>query len=152
MPQFSAADAEMITAAATPGPDQRSSDRGAAIAEFAMISALLVFLLFGVLQVAVYFYLRNIVAASASDGARYAASVGVAYDRGGTRASELVRQASTSGVARDVPCAGRPGTDAASGLRLAVVRCRGKVHSIFLPVAAVLTIDVTSGALREGAP
>ena len=52
-------------------------DRGAAIAEFVMISVLLIFLLFAVLQVAILLYVRTIVAASAADGARYAASSNV---------------------------------------------------------------------------
>ena len=127
-------------------------DRGAAIAEFAMIAALLVFLLFAVLQVAIYFYMRNIVAASASDGARYAASAGVDYGDGGSRASLLVRQGLTAGVARDVPCIGSGGVDNATGLAVSTVRCSGKVHSIFLPIGALLSIDVTSRALKEGAP
>jgi Flp pilus assembly protein TadG len=127
-------------------------DRGAAIAEFVMIGALLVFLLFAVLQVAIYFYVRNIVAASASDGARYAASDGVDYGDGGARASLLVRQGLTAAVARDVPCSGSGGVDAASGLLVAAVRCSGKVHSVFLPIGALLSIDVTSRALKEGAP
>jgi Flp pilus assembly protein TadG len=65
-------------------------DRGAAVAEFAMISVLLVFLLFSVLQVAVYCYVRNVVAASPADGARFAAAASVDYVRGGFRASDLV--------------------------------------------------------------
>lgn len=127
-------------------------DRGAAIAEFAMIAALLVFLLFAVLQVAIYFYVRNIVAASASDGARYAASAGVDYGDGGARASLLVRQGLTAGVARDVPCIGSGDLDGATGLVVSAVRCSGKVRSIFLPIGALLSIDVTSRALKEGAP
>ena len=93
-------------------------DRGAAVAEFAMISVLLVFLLFSVLQVAVFCYVRNIVAASAADGARFAAAAGVDYARGGFRASDLVGKGLTEGVARNVPCVGRPGADPASGLPL----------------------------------
>lgn len=117
-----------------------------------MISVLLVFLLFAVLQVAVIFYLRNIVAASASDGARYAASSGVDYGRGAERATQLVRQALTDGVARDIPCQGQPGRDDDTGLPLAVVHCTGKVHSFFLPLGGLPRIDVTSGALKEGTP
>jgi len=125
-------------------------DRGAAVAEFAMISVLLVFLLFSVLQVAVFCYVRNIVAASAADGARFAAAAGVDYARGGFRASDLVGQGLTQAVARDVPCAGRPGADAASGLPLVLVRCAGHIRSVFLPIGSLLRIDVTSSALKEG--
>ena len=127
-------------------------ERGAAVAEFAMITVLLVFLLFSVLQVAVFFYVRNIVAASAADGARFAAAAGVDYARGGFRASDLVGRGLTPGVARDVPCAGRPGADGASGLPLVVVQCAGHIRSVFLPIGSLLRIDVTSRVLKEGQP
>ena len=129
-----------------------AGDRGAAVAEFAMVSVLLVLLLFAVLQIAVLFYLRNIVAASASDGARYAASAGVDYAAGGERATRLIRQASTDGVGRAVPCQGSAGRDAASGLPLTVVTCAGRVRSFFLPIGAFVPITATSHALREGEP
>jgi TadE-like protein len=125
---------------------------GAAIAEFVLVSVLLVFLLFAVLQVAVYFYVRNIVAASAADGARYASGSGVDYAAGGIRATTLVEKGLKSGVARDIPCAGGPGADAATGLPLVVVRCAGRIRSIFLPIGAFISIDVRSGALKEGQP
>ena len=127
-------------------------ERGAAVAEFAMITVLLVFLLFSVLQVAVFFYVRNIVAASAADGARFAAAAGVDYARGGFRASDLVGRGLTPGVARDVPCAGRPEADGASGLPLVVVQCAGHIRSVFLPIGSLLRIDVTSSVLKEGQP
>jgi Flp pilus assembly protein TadG len=126
-----------------------SGDRGAAIVEFAMISVLLLFVLFGVLQVAVYFYVRNIVAASAANGARYAASSDVGYADGGPRASMMLSQAAAGSVARGVVCTGRAGSDAASGLQLAVVQCQGRIKSIFLPVGALVHIDVTASALKE---
>src|SRR3954454_15110634 len=84
---------------------------GAAVVDFVLISTLLVFLLFGVLQVAVYFYARNVAAASAADAARYAAAEGVSPSAGATRASGLIRQGlddadasglhCTSGLTRD---------------------------------------------------
>ena len=70
-------------------------------------SVLLVFRLFAVLQVAVFFYVRNVVAASAADGARFAAAAGVDYARGGFRASDLVGKGLTEDVAH--PCSGRDG-------------------------------------------
>jgi hypothetical protein len=127
-------------------------ERGAAVAEFALISVLLVMLLFGVLQVAVLFYVRNIAAASASDGARYAGGADVAGPEGARRASALLRTTLAPSVARDLPCEARQDTDAGSGLPIAVVRCRGRLHSIFLPIGALVRIDVTGRALEEGAP
>ena len=117
-----------------------------------MVAVLLVFVLFGVLQVAVYFYVRNIVAASAARGARFAANEGIDYAQGGVHASTLVDEGLSSGVARSIPCAGSGGTDAATGLPLAVVQCTGHLKSIFLPIGALIGIDVTSRSLKEGVP
>lgn len=128
---------------------QLGGDRGAAVAEFVMISVLLVFLLFAVLQIAVLLYVRAIVAASAADGARYAASSNVAAAAGATRATTEVSNSLSSTVARSVPCAGSIGADPASGLQTTVVHCAGTIKSIFLPLASVVRIDVTARSLTE---
>jgi hypothetical protein len=47
---------------------------------------------------------------------------------------------------------GRPGADPASGLPLAIVHCAGHIRSVFLPIGALLRIDVTSSVLKEGQP
>jgi Flp pilus assembly protein TadG len=114
-----------------------------------LVSTLLIFLLFAVLQVAVLFYVRTIVAASAADGARYAASSNVDAAAGGDRASTQVSRSLSGSAARSVPCVGTLGTDPASGLQTTVVRCTGSIRSIFLPLAAVVHIDVTARALTE---
>jgi Flp pilus assembly protein TadG len=114
-----------------------------------MISTLLVFLLFAVLQVAVLFYVRNIVAASAADGARYAATSNQSPASGGTRASARISSTLSTEVGRDVPCTGRADIDAPSGLPTTVVRCQGSIKSIFLPFGALVRISVTARALTE---
>jgi Flp pilus assembly protein TadG len=130
----------------------RHTDRGAAVIEFVMMSVLLVFLLFAVLQVAVYFYARNIVAASAADAARYAANAGVDPASGGPRADELIRKGIGSGAGNRIPCHGSTTTDSASGLTVATVHCRGRLKLTFLPLALPLWIDVTTSSLKEGPP
>jgi hypothetical protein len=122
---------------------------GSAVVEFVMITVLLIFLVFAVLQVAIYLYVRNIVQASAAAGARYAANQGVDYGAGGEQASALVRQGSSAAIARDLPCHGSPGQDV-TGLPLAVVHCGGHLKSIFLPLGRVLSVDVTVRVLKEG--
>ena len=114
-----------------------------------MVTVLLIFLVFAVLQVAVYLYVRNIVQASAAAGARYAANQGVDYASGGEHASVLLRQGPGATIARNLPCRGSPGRDV-SGLPLAVVHCGGHLKSIFLPLGRVLSIDVTARVLKEG--
>jgi Flp pilus assembly protein TadG len=114
-----------------------------------MVSVLLLFLFFAILQVAVVFYVRNIVAASAADAARYAASSNVAPAAGGPRATSEISHSLTASVARDVPCTGSSGVDAATGLQTTVVHCQGSISSIFLPLAAFVHIDVTARSLAE---
>jgi Flp pilus assembly protein TadG len=126
-----------------------TSDRGAAVTEFVMVSVLLIFLLFAVLQVAVLFYARNIVAASAADGARYAASSNIDPQAGGSRATTEIDRALSSTVAQNVPCTGSAGVVAGTGLPTTVVRCQGSIKSIFLPLGAFVHIDVTARSLTE---
>lgn len=117
-----------------------------------MISLLLVTLLFAVLQVAIYFYARNIAAASAADAARYAATEGVAPREGGARASRLIHQGLDEVDAAGIRCTGAPGKDAASGLAVSTVHCRGRIRLLFLPLEMPLTIDVRSSVLQERQP
>lgn len=132
------------------GPDDvDDSDSGVAIVEFVMISALLVFLLFGVLQVAVVLYVRSVVAASAADGARYAASAGVGPASGGTRANEQVSDELSRSVSSGIPCTGTEVVDPDSGLRVVSVVCTGHIRSIFVPAGMFVHIHVRSRSLDE---
>jgi len=117
-----------------------------------MMSVLLVLLLFAVLQVAVYAYERNIVAASASDAARYAANAGASPADGGRRASDLIAKGLTSADARLVPCTGTSAVDRRSGLSIVRVHCSGRMRLLLLPFPVPLGIDVTGSALQERTP
>ena len=114
-----------------------------------MISALLVFLLFGVLQVAVVLYVRSVVAASAADGARYAASAGIGPASGGTRANQQISQALSGSLSSGIPCTGTEVVDPASGLRVVSVVCTGHIRSIFVPAGVFVDIHVRSRSLDE---
>jgi Flp pilus assembly protein TadG len=127
----------------------RERDGGAAVVEFVMISVLLIFLLFAVLQVAVLFYVRNLVAASAADGAHYAASSNVPISAGAARANSRMASSLTGSVVRDIRCTATTGVDQPSGLPTTVVRCEGRIKSIFLPFAAFVHLDVTARVLTE---
>lgn len=133
-------------------PRVDNDDAGAAVVDFVLISILLIMLLFAVLQVAVYFYARNVAAASAADAARYAAAEGIDVRAGGARADALIRQGLDDADASSIRCAGRPGRDAASGLATVTVRFAGRVRLLFLPLELPLTVDVTSSALKEHRP
>ena len=128
----------------------RSRDGGAAVVEFVLVATLLVFLLFGVLQVAVYFYARNVVAASAADAARYAAAEGVAPGAGASRATRLIGEGLDDADAAGLRCTSGLGRDPSSGLRVTTVHCTGHIRVLFSPLRMPLTIDVRSSVLREG--
>ncbi len=103
----------------TTGAAADASDRGAAVVDFVLVSVLLVFLLFAVLQLAVYFYVRNIVSASAADAARYAAAAGVDPGAGAARARQEIGDAVGGGTARAIACTSTADRDAATGLTFA---------------------------------
>jgi Flp pilus assembly protein TadG len=126
-------------------------DRGASVIDFVLVSTLLVLLLFGVLQVAVYVYARNVVSAAAAEGARNAAELGSDPMVGQQRADEVIAHA-LPGAAQRVHCTGSIGIDAASGLTVTTVRCRGTMRAIFLPLRMPWSIDVSSSVLRETPP
>ncbi|HEV7206179.1 MAG TPA: TadE/TadG family type IV pilus assembly protein [Jatrophihabitans sp.] len=127
-------------------------DTGAAVIDFVMLAGLLVFLLFAVLQAAVYFYARNVAAASTADAARYAAAEGVDPRAGGPRAAMLLRQGLDDADAKAISCVGRADRDTRSGLATTTVHCRGRIRLLFLPLGLPLTVDTTSSVLREGRP
>ncbi len=120
--------------------------------DFVLISVLLIALLFGVLQVTVYFYARNVAAASTADAARYAAAEGIDARAGAVRAGELIGRGLDAADASALRCTGTAGRDARSGLAVITVHCRGRIRLLFSPLKLPLTIDVTSSVLKEGAP
>ncbi len=125
-------------------------DDGAAVVEFVLISVLLVFLLFAVLQLAVFCYARNIVSASAADAARYAAAAGVPSGAGKERAEQLIAQGLGGGDA--ITCTSVAAVDPDSRLPVTQVHCTGHVRAIFTAIDIPLTIDVTTSALKEQQP
>ena len=129
---------------------RRGRDDGAAVVEFVMISVLLVVLLFGVLQVGVYFYARNIVAASAADAARYAAAAGVPPRSGAQRAERLI--ADGLGSVDGLHCTSGPGVDPQSRLPVTTVHCTGRIRALLAPIELPVRIDSTSSAVRETTP
>jgi Flp pilus assembly protein TadG len=132
----------------------RSSDndgggeRGSAVVEFVLISLLILTLLLAVLQVAVYVHVRNVVTASAQEGARYAANADVPSDQGAARTVRIVAQATSERTAESLQCTSAEEPDP-SGLTLVVVRCSGKVPSLLAALGDVLPLEVTGRAVKE---
>jgi Flp pilus assembly protein TadG len=128
---------------------RRRCDTGAAIIEFALVSVVLVFLLFAVLQVAVYAYIRHVVIADAANAARYAAASGVSVEAAIPRANALISSHLGAAAAHDLKCVASQTVDGASGLMLVSVQCHGPIRSLFLPVGTFLNLDISTSALKE---
>ncbi len=126
-----------------------TDDRGSAVAEFALVLILLIVLLLGVLQVAVYLHVRNVVAASAAEGARYAANADVGVAAGAPRSSELIGRSLGARTQAKFACTAAPQVGA-GGTTLVAVRCQGALTVFFAPLGRLLPVDVTARALKEG--
>ena len=115
-----------------------------------MVSMLIVALLLAVLQVAVYVHVRNVVTASAQEGARYAANADVPSSDGAARTVEVVARATNPQTAQGLTCTSAEETDG-SGLTLVVVRCDGSVPSLISSLGNLLPLSVIGRAVKEAA-
>jgi Flp pilus assembly protein TadG len=77
-------------------------ERGAAVVDVVLVMAVLVPMVLAVLQVSLVLLVRNTLTAAASDGARYAATVGRGPADGEARTREQIEGALASRFAQDV--------------------------------------------------
>lgn len=127
----------------------RRWDRGAAVVEFVLVSMPLLFLLLAVLQVAVYLHLRNVVVASAAEGARYGANADRSSVDAGLFAEDVLARGVSARTAAGIRCVGAEEVGAA-GTVLVVVRCRGSMPTLLSVVGDLLPVDVSARSLEEG--
>ncbi|TYP86865.1 TadE family protein [Blastococcus xanthinilyticus] len=133
------------------GPHEVSRDdgeRGSAVVDFVMVSMLIMTLLLAVLQVAVYVHVRNVVTASAQEGARYAANADVDSSAGAGRTVEIVARATSEQTARGLACTSGEELDT-GGATLVVVRCSGSVPALLASLGNLLPLEVTGRAMKE---
>jgi Flp pilus assembly protein TadG len=115
-----------------------------------LVSVLIVMLLLAVLQVAVYVHVRNVVTASAQEGARYAANADVDSAAGAPRTVEVVARATSTRTAQGLACTSAEEVDG-TGLTLVVVRCSGSVPTLLASLGNLLPLEVTGRAVKEAA-
>ena len=127
-------------------------DAGAAVVEFVLMTLLLVLLLFSVLQLAVFMYARNIVAASAAAGARYGASAGADTDAASAKAVSLIESGLPGAAARRISCSATETTDVGSGVHVIQVTCDGPLRMVLLPFAIPAHLHSSAAAVKEGTP
>jgi len=130
--------------------DDGDRERGSAVVDFVLVSVLILALLLAVLQVAVYVHVRNVVVASAQEGARYAANADVPSADGADRTVQIVAQATSEQTAQGLACTSGEESDV-TGLRLVVVRCAGSVPTLFAALGDLLPVQVSGRAIKEGA-
>ena len=119
---------------------------GAAVVEFVLVSVLVLALFLLVLQVGLVLHVRNVLVASAAEGARYGANADRTPEDGVERARSVVAQALSRAVADRLSfTAGRTSVDGAPVVEITV---SGPLPIAFLP-AGPLSITVHGHALEE---
>src|SRR3954453_12124173 len=78
------------------------SERGAAVADFAMVSALVLLLFLAVFQLGLALHTRNTLISCASEGARLGARADAVPGQGVSRTKALIRQSLSPRFAHDV--------------------------------------------------
>jgi Flp pilus assembly protein TadG len=116
--------------------DEGASERGAAVADFALVSALVVAVFLAVLQLGLAVHTRNTLISCASEGARYGARADSTPEAGAERARQLIAASLPDRYAGEVTAT----TSTADGVGVVVVSVRAP-----LPVFGALGPD---GALH----
>ena len=126
-------------------PVRDDPERGSAVAEYAMVTVLLMVLVLGVVQVAVALHVRNTLVQCAVEGARHGARADVDPGAAVGRAQELVRGFTTDRYAQDVSSR----VTSSGGAEVVEVTIRAP-----LPVLGTLgpagQLTVSGRAYREG--
>lgn len=118
------------------GVHQRTrDDEGSAVVEFVFVSSLLVFLVMGVVQLALVLHVRNTVQDAAAEGARWAALADSSLAEGRERTVALIATAVGEQYARDVEVGydtwrGHPATIVTVRAPLPLVGLWGPAHSL----------------------
>jgi hypothetical protein len=122
-------------------------DGGSAPVDFVMVGVLVTFLFIGLLQLGVDFYVRNVLAACVSDGARYGANADVADPAAGAaKANQEITGALGSSYATAYAPTPQDEVDGAAVVTIDV-HVRLPLLAWFLPVGP--TVRVSGHALME---
>lgn len=126
------------------------ADDGAAVVDFVLVSVLLLFLFLLVFQVGVFFHVRNVVAASAAEGARYGAAANRDPAEGAERAQQVIAGALGGRLSAQIRCrpGGSGGLVEVSGAAVVEVVCTGRMPVVFGP-SPRLVMTVRGHALEE---
>jgi Flp pilus assembly protein TadG len=127
----------------------RAGDSGSAAVDFVLVGTLVTLLFLGVLQVAIDYHVRNVLAACVAEGARYGANADVADPAAGAaKANALIREALGPAYAHAV-AAPEQAVVAGAPVVTVTVRARLPLLAWFLPAGP--TVEATGHALLEPA-
>ena len=123
------------------------SDDGAAVVDFVLVSVLLISLFLLVFQVGVVLHVRNVLVASAAEGARYGANADRTPEDGAVKAKAVIRDALGSRVADSMTCEPVAGEEL-DGQEVVDIRCTGPMPIVFLPTGA-FSLTIHGHAIEE---
>jgi Flp pilus assembly protein TadG len=127
----------------------RRPDDGAAVVEFTLVTMLLVVVFLGILQVGISLHMRNVMVASAAEGAREAANANRDYRDAADIACSLIEKSLSRKVhgtgEGQVECyadlVSRPVRDPETGrtsdVELVEVQVRGSLPVLFSPIGSI---------------
>ncbi len=122
-------------------------DHGAAPVDFVLVGSLLTLLFLGVAQVAIDYHVRNVLAACAAEGARYAANADIADPQAGAdRTNELITESLGAAYAHAIAPDPQDSVNGAPVVTV-VVHTRLPLLAWFLPAGP--TVTATGHALLE---
>jgi Flp pilus assembly protein TadG len=124
--------------------EARRDQRGAAVVDFVLVCVVLVPLVLGIAQVALVMHVRGTLAAAASEGARYAATVDRGPEAGVARTRTQIDGALAGRFASDVTAS----EQVVDGLPTVVVRVRAVVPALGLWGPGV-ALDVVGHGVEE---
>jgi Flp pilus assembly protein TadG len=124
---------------------RRRTDSGSAVVEFVGVTALLLLLFLVIFQLGVVLHIRNVMAAAAAEGARYAANADRTDEEGADRARQAIATGLSDELARRMtvtaaPVPGDPG--------VVEVTITGPAP-LFVPKLSPFRITVHGHALEE---
>jgi hypothetical protein len=122
----------------------RPGERGSAVADFVMVSALVTVLFLATFQLALTLHVRNVLVSCAAEGARVGARLGSDPALGIARSRDLVETALSERFAQDVT-ATRAEVD---GVQVVTVRIRAPLP-VLGPLGPADGFDVVAHAFRE---
>lgn len=121
--------------------------RGSAAVDFVLVGTLVTFLFLALIQLGIDYHVRNVLAASVAEGARYGANADVAdANAGAAKANELIRSSVGARFAHAAPASTQ---DSVDGARLVTVTATARLPLLawFLPAGP--TVHVVGHALLE---